>query len=99
MKLTEISHDPSTVITSPIYGASCYSMRGKLLQRNVVLLFVLRSHILCPVVILSSCRLPILFWTHYWTNHNYLKSTKKYVYSFDGIEFIFITTKYITSGI
>ncbi len=40
-KLSEISHDPSTVTTSPMYGASCYSMRGKLLHRNVLPLFVL----------------------------------------------------------
>ena len=41
-------------------------MRGKVLQRNVLPLFVLHTRILCPVVILSSCRLPILFCTHYW---------------------------------
>ena len=52
------------------YGASCYTIRGKLLQRNVLPLFVMRTHILCPVVNLSCCILPILFWTHSWTNHN-----------------------------
>ena len=50
-KLSEISHEPLTVTTCPIYGASCYSMRGKVLQRNVLPLFVLRTHILCPVVV------------------------------------------------
>ena len=40
-KLSEISHEPSTVTTSPMYGASCYSMQGKLLQRIVLPLFVL----------------------------------------------------------
>ena len=81
-KLSKISHEPSTVTTSPIYGASCYNMRGELLQRNVLILFVLRIHILCPVI-LSSCRLPILFWTHSWANHDYLKINQKRVYSFD----------------
>ena len=36
--------------TSPIYGVSCYSIRGNVLQQNVLPLFVLRAHMLCPVV-------------------------------------------------
>ena len=69
-KLSVISHETSTVTTSPIYGASCYSMWGNILQRHVLPLLVLHTHILCIVVILSSCILPILFWTHSWTIHN-----------------------------
>ena len=68
-KLSEISHEPSTVTTSPIYGVSCYSMRGKVLQRNVLPLFVLRSHILCPVVMYLVVDFQYGFW-HSWTNHN-----------------------------
>ena len=49
-KLSEISHEPSTVTTSPIYGVSCYSMQGKVLQRNGLPLFVMRTRILCQVV-------------------------------------------------
>ena len=69
-KLSVISHESSTVTTSPIYGASCYSMGGNILQRHVLPLLVLHTHILWIVVILSSCRLPILFRTHSWTIHN-----------------------------
>ena len=38
--LSQVRHEPSTVTTSPTYGASCYSMQVNLLQRNVWLLFV-----------------------------------------------------------
>ena len=43
-KQLEISHELSTVTTSPIHGASCYSMRGRLLQRDLLPLFVLRTY-------------------------------------------------------
>ena len=50
------THDGDVVAGDDIthvYGASCYIMRGKVLQRNVLPLFVLRTRILCPVVIPS----------------------------------------------
>ena len=69
-KLSEISHEPSTVTTSPIYGVSCYSMRGKVLHRHVLPLCALRTHILCPVVMYLVVDFQYGFWTHSWTNHN-----------------------------
>ena len=50
-KLSEISHEPSTVTTSPIYGVSCYIMRGKVLQRNGLPLFVVRTPVFMYLVV------------------------------------------------
>ena len=49
-KLSVISHEPSTVTTCPIYGASCYSIRGNIIQRHVLPLLVLHTHILCRLL-------------------------------------------------